>query len=197
MGTEFARGICAYSDADAARILGRRSAEIESLLGFRGRDEMIHRDDLAHSGALAPGADRRSFRQRREWPQTETASRGDRSSCTSLGSNAVARGEHAGPCEHRPPRTRRSPLPPPRSASAARRSSPPNALDLAAARAQGIGAPLLDRLRLDATRIEAMAHALDEIVALPDPIGVVSRRMAPPERPSDPARASCRSVSSA
>jgi glutamate 5-kinase len=46
-GYEFARGICAYSDGDAARILGRRSSEIESLLGFRGRDEMIHRDDLA------------------------------------------------------------------------------------------------------------------------------------------------------
>ncbi len=45
-GTEIARGICAYSDADAARIMGRRSLEIESVLGFRGRDEMIHRDDL-------------------------------------------------------------------------------------------------------------------------------------------------------
>jgi glutamate 5-kinase len=46
-GCEFARGISAYSDGDAARILGRRSSEIEGLLGFRGRDEMIHRDDLA------------------------------------------------------------------------------------------------------------------------------------------------------
>jgi glutamate 5-kinase len=45
-GTEVARGIVAYSDADAARIMGRRSSEIEALLGFRGRDEMIHRDDL-------------------------------------------------------------------------------------------------------------------------------------------------------
>jgi glutamate 5-kinase len=45
-GVEVARGIAAYSDADAARIMGRRSAEIETLLGFRGRDEMIHRDDL-------------------------------------------------------------------------------------------------------------------------------------------------------
>ncbi|HTX23900.1 MAG TPA: glutamate 5-kinase [Steroidobacteraceae bacterium] len=45
-GTEFARGIVAYSDTDAARIMGRRSSEIESILGFRGRDEMIHRDDL-------------------------------------------------------------------------------------------------------------------------------------------------------
>jgi glutamate 5-kinase len=46
-GNEIARGLSAYSDSDAARILGRRSSEIESLLGFRGRDEMIHRDDLA------------------------------------------------------------------------------------------------------------------------------------------------------
>jgi glutamate 5-kinase len=45
-GTEVARGIVAYSDSDAARIFGRRSSEIETLLGFRGRDEMIHRDDL-------------------------------------------------------------------------------------------------------------------------------------------------------
>ena len=29
-----------------SRIVGKRSADIEALLGFRGRDEMIHRDDL-------------------------------------------------------------------------------------------------------------------------------------------------------
>jgi glutamate 5-kinase len=45
-GSEVARGIIAYSDADAARIMGRKSSEIAELLGFRGRDEMIHRDDL-------------------------------------------------------------------------------------------------------------------------------------------------------
>jgi glutamate 5-kinase len=45
-GSEVARGICAYSDSDAARIIGRRSAEIEALLGYRGRDEIVHRDDL-------------------------------------------------------------------------------------------------------------------------------------------------------
>jgi glutamate 5-kinase len=46
-GTEVARGIVAYSDLDAARIVGRKSSEIEKLLGFSGRAEMIHRDDLA------------------------------------------------------------------------------------------------------------------------------------------------------
>jgi glutamate 5-kinase len=45
-GCEVARGICAYSDGDAARIIGRQSTEIEQVLGFRGRDEIVHRDDL-------------------------------------------------------------------------------------------------------------------------------------------------------
>src|ERR1700756_5264794 len=45
-GTEIARGIVAYSDVDAARLMGRKSSEIAEILGFRGRDEMIHRDDL-------------------------------------------------------------------------------------------------------------------------------------------------------
>jgi glutamate 5-kinase len=43
---EIARGISAYSDGDAARIMGRKSGAIEALLGFRGREELIHRDDL-------------------------------------------------------------------------------------------------------------------------------------------------------
>src|SRR5215470_7641463 len=45
-GAEVARGIIAYSDTDAARIMGRKTSEIAEILGFRGRDEMIHRDDL-------------------------------------------------------------------------------------------------------------------------------------------------------
>jgi len=45
-GAEIARGIVAYSDVDAARIMGRKSSQIADILGFRGRDEMIHRDDL-------------------------------------------------------------------------------------------------------------------------------------------------------
>jgi len=46
-GRELARGLIAYNDEDAKRLAGRRSAEIEALLGYRGRDEMIHRDELA------------------------------------------------------------------------------------------------------------------------------------------------------
>jgi len=56
-----------------------------------------------------------------------------------------------------------------------------NERDLAAARARGISAPLLDRLMLDETRVDAMARALNDIIALPDPIGVVTAQW---ERPN-------------
>ncbi|WP_428671895.1 glutamate 5-kinase [Reyranella sp.] len=46
VGRILARGLVAYAAEDARRIAGRRSAEIERLLGFRGRDEIVHRDDL-------------------------------------------------------------------------------------------------------------------------------------------------------
>jgi len=45
-GHEIARGLTAYDAADSRRIMGHKSREIEALLGYRGRDEMIHRDDL-------------------------------------------------------------------------------------------------------------------------------------------------------
>ena len=45
-GREVARGLSAYASDDARRIAGRRTAETETILGYRGRDEMIHRDDL-------------------------------------------------------------------------------------------------------------------------------------------------------
>jgi glutamate 5-kinase len=46
VGRELARGLSAY-DAEAVRLIaGRRSEEIETILGWRGRDEVVHRDDL-------------------------------------------------------------------------------------------------------------------------------------------------------
>lgn len=48
-GREVARGLVAYGAADAERIAGKRSLEIEAILGYRGRDEIIHRDDLVLS----------------------------------------------------------------------------------------------------------------------------------------------------
>ena len=45
-GLEIARGLCAYDVDDARKIKGRASADIASILGFRGRTEIVHRDDL-------------------------------------------------------------------------------------------------------------------------------------------------------
>ena len=50
-----------------------------------------------------------------------------------------------------------------------------NASDVGAARSRSLGAPLLDRLQLDEARVEAMARGIEEIAALPDPIGAVVR----------------------
>src|SRR5438445_9022913 len=43
---EAARGLTAYSSADIRRIAGHKSGEIAAILGYRGRNEIIHRDDL-------------------------------------------------------------------------------------------------------------------------------------------------------
>jgi glutamate 5-kinase len=40
------KGLIAYSADDALRILGRQSHEIESILGFKRRDVLVHRDDM-------------------------------------------------------------------------------------------------------------------------------------------------------
>jgi glutamate 5-kinase len=45
-GRELARGLIAYPADEAVRIAGKRSSEIPEILGYSGRDEMIHRDDL-------------------------------------------------------------------------------------------------------------------------------------------------------
>jgi glutamate 5-kinase len=45
-GVEVGRGLCAYDADDAQRIRGRSSGDIDAILGFSGRAEMIHRDDL-------------------------------------------------------------------------------------------------------------------------------------------------------
>ena len=45
-GVEIGRGLVAYDAEDAAKIKGRSSADILSILGFAGRTEMVHRDHL-------------------------------------------------------------------------------------------------------------------------------------------------------
>jgi glutamate-5-semialdehyde dehydrogenase len=73
-----------------------------------------------------------------------------------------------------------------RAAASALRSRVPeilaaNARDLAAAVARGTAASLMDRLKLDESRVEGIAKGLEDVAALPDPIGAV---MAEWERPN-------------
>jgi glutamate-5-semialdehyde dehydrogenase len=62
-------------------------------------------------------------------------------------------------------------------AAAIRRSAPElleaNAKDLAAGVEKGLSAAMLDRLRLDESRIEAMAAGIDQVATLPDPVGQI------------------------
>ena len=72
-----------------------------------------------------------------------------------------------------------------RSAAASLRAHAPriveaNAKDTAAGEANGLSAAMLDRLRLDDQRIEAIAAAVEAVAALPDPVGqVIDRSVAP------------------
>jgi glutamate 5-kinase len=45
-GAEIGRGLAAYDHTDARAIIGRKSSEIEGILGYVGRPELIHRDDM-------------------------------------------------------------------------------------------------------------------------------------------------------
>jgi glutamate 5-kinase len=46
-GGEIGRGLAAYDSRHASAIAGRSSRDIEAILGYAGRAEMVHRDDMA------------------------------------------------------------------------------------------------------------------------------------------------------
>ncbi|MET3663009.1 glutamate 5-kinase [Aquamicrobium ahrensii] len=48
--SEIARGLVAYDAADAVRIAGLKTTQIEAVLGYEARSAMIHRDDLVVNG---------------------------------------------------------------------------------------------------------------------------------------------------
>jgi len=53
-GRRLGKGLTAYSAADARRIIGHKSGEIEAILGYRGRNEIVHRDDLVLDAPPVP-----------------------------------------------------------------------------------------------------------------------------------------------
>ncbi|MDE1160252.1 MAG: glutamate 5-kinase [Neorhizobium sp.] len=51
-GREIARGLVSYDAEEARQIAGRKSGEIEDILGYAGRAAMVHRDDLVITGPI-------------------------------------------------------------------------------------------------------------------------------------------------
>ena len=45
-GVEIARGLSSYDASEARQIIGKKSSEIEAILGYAGQAAMVHRDDL-------------------------------------------------------------------------------------------------------------------------------------------------------
>ena len=45
-GADLGRGLAEYSDAEASRLVGCQSEQIEEKLGYRGRSVMVHRNEL-------------------------------------------------------------------------------------------------------------------------------------------------------
>jgi glutamate 5-kinase len=46
-GVEIARGIVSYGHDDAVKIMGKRTGEIEKILGHKHYEELIHRNNMA------------------------------------------------------------------------------------------------------------------------------------------------------
>jgi glutamate 5-kinase len=55
-GGEIARGLVAYDAADAGKVMGLSTPDAKNILGFEGRAEIVHRDDLVMSGGREPAA---------------------------------------------------------------------------------------------------------------------------------------------
>lgn len=54
-GQEFARGLVSYRASEAARIAGRKSGDVEQILGYKMGDAIVHRDDLVITVADGTG----------------------------------------------------------------------------------------------------------------------------------------------
>ncbi|WP_374989890.1 glutamate 5-kinase [Rhizobium sp. TH2] len=50
-GREIARGLSSYDGQEARLIAGKKSADIEAILGYSGRAAMVHRDDMVMTAA--------------------------------------------------------------------------------------------------------------------------------------------------
>jgi hypothetical protein len=159
-GVEVARGICAYSDGDAARIIGRKSADIEKVLGFRGRDEIVHRDDLVLLRAHVKI--RKRCERRYEQSPIAPSVGADRSDARGIGR---ARGRAV--LALAPANRRTAPCAPPRPPARRRHKIlAANERDMREAVAKGLSPALLDRLKARREARRGHGAGLEDIAGL-------------------------------
>ena len=152
---EFARGLVNYDAGELRRLRGVKTREIEATLGYKGLDEVIHRDNLA----ILSGEERARH--------DDDGHRGDG------GARARAAKEASRHLELATTRAKNDGL-----AQMARGLEEKaaaiieaNRADLERARAKGFTRAFVDRLTLTDDRIDAMAAGIRHVASLPDPVG--------------------------
>ena len=178
----------AYSERDAARIIGKRSADIEALLGFpRPRRDDPSRRSRHDARRLRAGLNEDRFHERRHRPARERRHRRH---------HGRARARRAS----RPRRVLALAAPPTKNRALAgmaaalraphgRVASRECAATWTRRAPRACRARMLDRLALDEKRVEAMARGVEEIAALADPIGTDQRALDAAQRARHRARA--------
>ena len=163
-GEELGRGLVAYESDEAAKIAGCHSAEIEIRLGYPGRSAMVHRNDLI---LFDRNMTVQSKHHHRDPPDTsitlimDELGRAARRASQSLANCSAAKRNAALLASASEIRSRADVI-----LSA-------NQQDLNRAKDKELGHAMLDRLALDAARLEAIASGLEAIAELPDPLGRV------------------------
>ena len=201
-GHEVARGLVAYDSADAQKIAGRKSSEIEVILGYAGRNAMVHRDDMALTGIVSAGAVGFAGATARDqeavgFAGSDSAKSRSGRLCRSDGANrggmnmalldreavvdVAALMQDMGDRARQAARdialastdTKNAALAAIAAGIRARVDDvlAANARDLAGMRQRDVTPAYQERATLNPERVEAIAKAVEDIAALPDPVG--------------------------
>src|SRR5262249_9081242 len=163
-GAVVGKGIASYSAEGLRLVMGRKSAEVREILP-RATEEARHRGYLLL--AWSPLGARRTFRLLRLDPVASVTT-----SVADLCLSAKAAARRLAAIDSN---TKNAALLAIAAALEARVDEilEANARDLEAGRESGLSDALMDRLRLDRSRVRGMADGVRAIVALPDPVGEV------------------------
>ena len=158
-GRVHGRGLVNYA-ADACRKLaGRHSDDIDAILGWRGYDALDHARQPGHGSSLMS-----TTRRRRDDDAGDGAGgQGRGGKLARLGPERRSALLRALAEALREPATRATIF-------------EANAEELARAKAEGVAAPLVKRLGLDAGKLDSVCDGLDQLAAMPDLVGQVTLR---------------------